>query len=689
MLSPSRLPLPLSLIGSLTLATLLRLPRIDDFHNPYYTAAVWSMLQSPSNFYFGSFDPGGLVMVDKPPASLWVQATAAAMLGVQPWVVNLPQTILGLITLLALHCALRPAFGRLAAGIGTLCLAIIPASVLVDSRNEPDTFVVLALTLALLCLIRSVRQKRDRWMVVSALLVGLAFTSKMWVAFIPVPAFLIYYMVSARSSIAIRTVRSLTYLSLMLLASSIWVLSVSIVPAGERPYVGSTPDNSIWTLLVRHNGLDRFGLGGGPLGAQSQLPRPPDLVRAAESLGISVEALAEALSPPPPNFETAAAALGVPVETLQTALLPPGQVGPLPGGDPPVANSGILSFFEYPLAGHLGWLVPLSIVGVFVALLEVFPAQVFLKTGKPRLAAHTSPAVGETLLWTGWLLIAAVVFGSAHATLTHPYYVAALAVPLSATVGIGISHLWTRFYLRSAGALALPLVLLSTAGYQAWNGRADTEYWLTLLVVSTVGITTVIMLRAIWTDNTTTKLATGAAAISGLVLISVPVAYGASLGEHIVIRPSMPNTDSQPDRAQDLGARADIVRTFISRQGDAGTRFAVATVAAHDAAEFIVDGMPALAIGGFRGNDPVFDISSFSDMAARGELRYFLAPPSTDTATGRGTLRPPLRGQVSFDREPQSLILDYVRSEWQDVSRRAQLPPGTLFRYLNTKKTHG
>jgi hypothetical protein len=343
--------------------------------------------------------------------------------------------------------------------------------------------------------------------------------------------------------------------------------------------------------------------------------------------------------------------------------------------------------FEYPLAGYLGWLIPVSIIGVFVSVLEIFSVQAFEKTRKWRVATHRSPVVGETFLWAGWLLTAAVVFGSAQATLTHPYYLAALAVPLSAIVGIGMSHLWRRFSSRSAGALALPLVLAGTAGYQAWDGRTHTDHWLTTLLLLTAGITTVIMLKAIVNDNTKTRLATGAVTISALVLIGVPVVYGTSLGEHLVTQPSMPNNDSRPERIGDLGVRADIVGTFISQQGDVGTRFAIATVRAHDAAEFIIDGMPALAIGGFRGNDPVFDISSFRDMASRGELHYFLAPTTADTAIGGMASRPPLRDDRPFDRgEPQSRILDYVRSEWLDVSGKANLAPGTLFHYLDTKK---
>ena len=76
----------------LALAAGLRFSRIDDFHNSYYTATVSSMLQSPSNFLFGSFDPGGVVTVDKPPAAFWLQAASAALFGVSPWAVNLPRS---------------------------------------------------------------------------------------------------------------------------------------------------------------------------------------------------------------------------------------------------------------------------------------------------------------------------------------------------------------------------------------------------------------------------------------------------------------------------------------------------------------------------------------------------------------------------------------------------------------------
>ncbi len=56
------------------------------------------------------------------------------------------------------------------------------------------------------------------------------------------------------------------------------------------------------------------GGGGGPQGGQ------PDFAAAAATLGITEQALRDALGGPPPNFEAAAATLGISVEVLQAAL---------------------------------------------------------------------------------------------------------------------------------------------------------------------------------------------------------------------------------------------------------------------------------------------------------------------------------------------------------------------------------
>ncbi|RME75969.1 MAG: SH3 domain-containing protein [Chloroflexi bacterium] len=70
--------------------------------------------------------------------------------------------------------------------------------------------------------------------------------------------------------------------------------------------------------------------GEGPPGQGGQgMPQrgAPDLAAAAEELGVTEEALREALGDPPPDLEAAATALGVSVEALRNALGAPPEGG--------------------------------------------------------------------------------------------------------------------------------------------------------------------------------------------------------------------------------------------------------------------------------------------------------------------------------------------------------------------------
>jgi uncharacterized protein YraI len=66
--------------------------------------------------------------------------------------------------------------------------------------------------------------------------------------------------------------------------------------------------------------------GNGPpgQGGQGGQGGSPDFASAAEQLGVTEEALLDALGDPPPDFEAAAATLGVSVEALQSAFPSPG-----------------------------------------------------------------------------------------------------------------------------------------------------------------------------------------------------------------------------------------------------------------------------------------------------------------------------------------------------------------------------
>ena len=68
---------------------------INGWANTYYSAAVRSMTTSWHDFLFASLDKTGLMTVDKPPLSLWVQALSARIFGFHPLSILVPQALMG------------------------------------------------------------------------------------------------------------------------------------------------------------------------------------------------------------------------------------------------------------------------------------------------------------------------------------------------------------------------------------------------------------------------------------------------------------------------------------------------------------------------------------------------------------------------------------------------------------------
>src|SRR5262249_10958336 len=73
------------LAGVMALGLGLRLWRLgqNGYGTEYYSAGIRSMMDSPHNFLFNSFDPAGFVSLDKPPVALWIQVASVKAAGLQ------------------------------------------------------------------------------------------------------------------------------------------------------------------------------------------------------------------------------------------------------------------------------------------------------------------------------------------------------------------------------------------------------------------------------------------------------------------------------------------------------------------------------------------------------------------------------------------------------------------------------
>ena len=240
----------------LLVAAVLRLWRLEDngFGTEYYAAGVRSMLQGGWLFFYNAFDPAGFVSLDKPPLAFWIQTLFASVLGFSGWTIHLPQALAGVASVAILYRLVRRPFGAAAGLIAALLLATTPIAVAIDRSNNTDSWLVLFLLLAATLAMRG----RGLSFVVAMVLLGLAFNVKMLAALVCGPALVAVYLAVAPFDWR----RHLFWLSAggaaLVVVGLSWVVAFDLTPKDDRPYAGSSVGNSMFELIVMHNGLERF-----------------------------------------------------------------------------------------------------------------------------------------------------------------------------------------------------------------------------------------------------------------------------------------------------------------------------------------------------------------------------------------------------------------------------------------------
>ncbi|HEX4186798.1 MAG TPA: glycosyltransferase family 39 protein [Solirubrobacteraceae bacterium] len=274
----------LLLAGALDLWALSR----NGWANDYYSAAARSMSSSWHDFLYASMDPAGVMTVDKPPLSVWVQALSVRAFGYHQLSVLVPQALMGVASVGLVYDLVRRRFGRLGGFAAGLVLATTPIAVAVSRHNNPDALLVLCCVAALWCAVRGLDSGRTRWLVLAGVCVGLGFETKMGVALTVVPGIAAAWLwIDPRARGRVRASGQLLAGGIALvLVGGAWPLLVELTPAGERPWISGTSDNSILSLMLDYNGLNRVGgQAGVPAGAGGSMsggtPGPLRLLSSA------------------------------------------------------------------------------------------------------------------------------------------------------------------------------------------------------------------------------------------------------------------------------------------------------------------------------------------------------------------------------------------------------------------------
>ncbi|HEY1740282.1 MAG TPA: glycosyltransferase family 39 protein, partial [Acidimicrobiia bacterium] len=217
--------------------------------NSYYAAAVKSASVSWKAWFFGSLDAGSFITVDKPPAAMWVMGLSARLFGYSTWSMLLPEALAGVASVLVLHHLVRRWRGDVAAHLAALAFAVTPVAALMFRYNNPDAILTLLGLLGAWALWKAVETGRTQPLLLAAVATGFAFNTKMLQAFLIVPAFVLTYLIAGPPKLGRRIAQLGAALVTLVIASSWWAVAVWLWPASARPYIGSTTNNSIWSLV--------------------------------------------------------------------------------------------------------------------------------------------------------------------------------------------------------------------------------------------------------------------------------------------------------------------------------------------------------------------------------------------------------------------------------------------------------
>ncbi len=587
----------LGVAGTLLLSAFLNFFRLtqEGYANLYYAAAIKSMLTSWHNFFFVSFDAAGFVSVDKPPLGLWIQAACAALFGFGGFSILLPQALAGVLSVALLYHLVRPIFGRTAGLIAALVLAITPISLATQRNNTMDSVLILLLLLAAWAVLRATETGRSRWLMLCALLVGLGFNAKMLQAFLVVPAFWLVYLLGARLPLPKRLFHLTLATALLLAVSLSWAIAVDLTPAEQRPYVGSSQDNTVLELIIGHNGLKRLLPGG-------------------------LRALTRTLSASPrgQGAPTGSADTSAPTRPPGNPAMPDGNAGQAPRAQPvgrsETGAAGALRLLNEQLAGQISWFLPLAVLGfVVVATSE-------------KLRLPLSRRQQSLLLWAMWLVPQIAFFSVAN--LFHRYYLAMLAPGIAALVGAGMATMWRDCQRPGWRGWLLPLALLGTAAVEAHIMQPFHEWsqWLTPLVVGLTALAVLVLIGLRWLRHTDRRAWAGVAAGLGMLALLLAPAVWAWIpvwyGGHSGLPFAGPELLTAPNRVQILNVDPLVAYLEANQQDET---FLVATLDARDAAPIILaSDQPVMALGGFTGGDRILTLKRFVEYVENGQVRYVL-----------------------------------------------------------------
>ena len=633
--------------------------------NTFYAAAVQSGTKSWSSFFFGSSDWGDFITVDKPPASLWIMELSGRVFGFSSWSMLAPEALLGVASVALLFGAVRRVWGAPAGLLSGLLLALTPAAALMFRFNNPDAALTFLLVAAAYAVTRAMERGSTRWLLLTAALVGTAFLAKSLQALLVVPGLGLAYLVAAPGTWLRRAWQTAAALAVLVVSGLWWPVLVDALPAGSRPYVGGSTDDTVLQLALGYNGLDRItgtsgpgggggpgggpgGGGGGGFGGAPGLSRlfndefagfvawliPAALIGLAAGVWLTVRA------------RRADPRWGSLVLWGGWALVTGGVLS---------AMSGIVhSYYTVALAPGVAALAGMVVPPLWRRRAEV-PARAALALMATASAGTAYVLLGRDAGWQPWLRVAVLVAGLAGA--------AGLLIGGSGAAGGGTAGGRGRRLLPRMTAVAGVLALgASVAGPAAWSAATvGSTHTGSIPTVGPAGARTAAFGRGAGGFGGRFDRPGGAfpggevpgGAVPGGAVPGGAVPGGAVPGGAVPGGGAFPG-GAFPGGAFPGGAfpgggfpggaggpggegTTDAALVSLLKQGAAGFRWVAAAPSSMTAGPLqLAADAPVMALGGFSGGDPAITLAAFQADVAAHRVHYFVGAGSRSFGGGAG-----------------------------------------------------
>ena len=211
------------------------------------------------NFFFGAFEPGGSVSIDKPPVDLWLQVTSVKLFGFSSTTLKLPEILAGIAAVPLLFAAVRRMWSVPAGLAAAFALAVLPVEVITSRSDTMDGVMMVLIVLALWLIVRACETGRYGWLLGGAAALGVAFDVKLLESLVALPGLALLAYLGLPGPRKRRLLQMGAAGAVYVAVALAWLTATLLVPAHERPYAIGSTNGSAWNAAFVFNGTDRLG----------------------------------------------------------------------------------------------------------------------------------------------------------------------------------------------------------------------------------------------------------------------------------------------------------------------------------------------------------------------------------------------------------------------------------------------